>query len=169
MGLGLGSILGGVAGALGGLFGGIGKNKALNGMANSIGAMQSDNQNWYDRRYNEDATQRADAQRILTMTEDAIKRRNRAAAGTAAVMGSTQEAVAAEKEANNKMLADTMSNIAAAGERRKDAIEQQYLARKNALAEQLAGVRAQKKSALDIASDTIGGGASGILSGWGLN
>lgn len=168
MALGLGSIIGGAAGVLGGVLGGISKNKALNSMRDTINAMHRENKDWYERRYNEDATQRADAQRVLTMTEEAIKKRNRAAAGTAAVMGGTEESVAASKEAGNKAMADVMGQIAVAGEQRKDAIEQQYRQRKNELDAQLAGVKAQKKSALDIASDALGGGASGIMAGMGL-
>ena len=83
-------------------------------------------QSWYDRRYNEDATQRADAQRILTLTNENIRQRNQNAAGAQAVMGGTDESVAAAKAANNQALAEAASQIAAAGERRKDQIEAQY-------------------------------------------
>ena len=85
-----------------------------------------ENQSWYDRRYNEDATQRADAQRILTLTNENIRQRNQNAAGAQAVMGGTDESVAAAKAANNQALAEAASQIAAAGERRKDQIEAQY-------------------------------------------
>ena len=84
------------------------------------------NQDWYNRRYNEDATQRVDAQAILTKTEDSIRNRNRQAAGVQAVMGGTEESVAAAKAANNEALAQATTNIAVNGEARKDAIESQY-------------------------------------------
>lgn len=41
-------------------------------------------------------------------------------------MGGTDESVAAAKAANNQALAEAASQIAAAGERRKDQIEAQY-------------------------------------------
>ena len=63
----LGGIIGGAAGALGGIFGGISKNKMLKRMRNMINEQKRENQDWYDRRYNEDATQRADAQAILCL------------------------------------------------------------------------------------------------------
>ena len=91
----------------------------------NLQAQKQANQDWYDRRYNEDATQRADAQRILTMTEESIKNRNRQAAGAQAVMGGTEESVAATKAANNQALADATSQIAVNAEARKDQIEQQ--------------------------------------------
>jgi hypothetical protein len=163
----LGSIIGGATGALGGLFGSFGKNDAIKKQMQMIAQQQRENQDWYDRRYNEDATQRADAQRLLQMTEESIKKRNKAAAGTAAVMGGTAESVAAEKEANNKALADTTSQIAAAGEARKDRIENQYMARKEQLNSAMRELEGQKQSDLDILGGAIGGAAQGILGGLG--
>lgn len=157
-------ILGGALGALGGIFGGLGKNEAIERQQQALDKRKQENQNWYDRRYNEDATQRADAQRILSMTEDAIKRRNRAAAGRAAVMGGTEESVAATKEANAKAQADAAAQIAAAGEARKDKIEQQYLNRKNELNDKRDGLEGQKSSGWDMAGSAMGGVSSGISS-----
>lgn len=140
----LGSAIGGALGVGGAIFGGISASKAMKKVKRNLQQQQRENQSWYDRRYNEDATQRADAQRILTMTNENIRQRNRAAAGTQAVMGGTEESVAAAKAANNEALADATSQIAAAGERRKDAIEQQYLATKQNLNNQLNGMQQAK-------------------------
>ena len=147
---------------LGGLFGGFGKNNAIANQQKQLEKRKRENQDWYDRRYNEDATQRADAQRVLSMTEEAIKRRNRAAAGRAAVMGGTEESVAATKEANAQAMAQAAGQIAAQGEARKDKIEQQYLNRKQNLNDQIDGLEGQKSSGWDIASNAIGGAASGL-------
>lgn len=121
----------------GAIMGGISASKAMRAVKKNIKNQLKDNENWYDRRYNEDATQRADAQRILTLTEENIKNRNRQAAGAAAVAGSTDESVAAAKAAGNQALADATAQIAAAGEARKDNIEQQYRNRKDELNEAL--------------------------------
>ena len=90
----------------------------------------------------------ADAQRILTQTEESIKQRNKAAAGSAAVMGGTDESVAAAKEANNKALADATSQIAADAEARKDNIEATYMQNDNALVEQLNAIEQGKANAI---------------------
>ena len=111
----LGGIIGGAAGALGGIFGGISKNKMLKKQMAMIKEQKRENQDWYDSRYNEDATQRADAQAILTQTADMIRRRNQQSAGAQAVMGGTEESAAAAKEANAKALSDATSQIAVAG------------------------------------------------------
>lgn len=122
----IGSILGGAMKIGGAIFGGVSASKAMKRVKQNLQEQQRQNEAWYNRRYNEDATQRADAQRILTITQENIRNRNRAAAGTQAVMGGTEESVAAAKAANNEALADATSQIAVNGERRKDAIEQEY-------------------------------------------
>ena len=123
--------------AAGSIFGGLSSASAMRKVKRNLQTQQRQNQDWFDRRYNEDATQRADAQRLLTMTEESIRNRNRQAAGTQAVMGGTEEAVAAAKAANNEALADTTSRIAAQADARKDNIEQQYMNRKQQFNEQL--------------------------------
>lgn len=133
----IGSAIGGALGIGGSIFGGISASKAMKNAKRNIEGRMKENQDWYDRRYNEDATQRADAQRILTMTNDNIRKRNRQAAGAQAVMGGTDESVAATKAANNQAIAEATSQIAVNGERRKDQIESQYLQTKSDLNEEL--------------------------------
>ena len=161
----IGLLIGAGLGAASSIFGGIKARKAAQKANRMLEQQKADNQAWYDRRYNEDATQRADAQRMLTMTMDRMRRRNQAAAGTAAVMGSSPEAVAVEKEANAQALADTASQIAAAGAARKDQVENQYLAQKNALTQQQIGV--QNQQAQNIATATQG--AASALAGAGAS
>lgn len=121
----------------GAIFGGISASKAMRKAKENVESQKQQNQNWYDQRYNEDATQRADAMRALTRLREDIRNRNRAASGKQSVIGGTEESVAATKAANAKAMADTTSNIAAEGERRKDAIESQYLQRESDLNQQL--------------------------------
>lgn len=164
----LGGIIGGASGALGGIFGGISKNKMLKKQMAMIKAQKRESQDWYDRRYNEDATQRADAQAILTQTADMIKRRNQQSAGTQAVMGGTEESVAASKEANAKALSDATSQIAVAGAQRKDQIEGQYRERKQQLDETLRELEAGKVDGFGMVSNTVGGAVNGFANGMGL-
>lgn len=154
-------------GAAGSIMGSISNNQHVMEQLRLNATRERENQDWFNRRYNEDATQRADAQRLLTRTEEAIRRRNRAAAGRAAVMGATDESVAAEREANNQALADATAQIAAEGEKRKGAIEQQYLAKKDQLNDAKAALKAQQQSGLDILGGAIGGAANGLGLGLG--
>lgn len=141
-------LIGSALGAAGSIFGGISASMAMKKMQKNVEAQRQKNQSWYDRRYNEDATQRADAQRILTKTEESIKQRNRAAAGTAAVMGGTDESLAAAKQANNQALADATSQIAASADARKDNIEATYMQNDNAFQEQLNQIQQNKAQAV---------------------
>ena len=158
----IGSIIGGAAQVAGSIFGGISASKAMKKVKNSLQDQKRTNQDWYDQRYNEDATQRADAQAILARTEEAIKSRNRAAAGAAAVMGGTEESVAATKAANAKAQAEATSNIALNAERRKDSIEQQYQQRDAQLSESLNNLEVNKAQAVSQAVQGVASAAGDI-------
>lgn len=156
-------LIGSAIGAAGSIFGGISASKAMKRAKKNVEAQRKKNQDWYDRRYNEDATQRADAQRILTQTEESIKQRNKQAAGSAAVMGGTDESVAAAKAANNQALADATSQIAANAEARKDNIEATYMANDNAFVEQLNQLEQGKAQAIGQAVQGVANAASSML------
>lgn len=158
----IGSILGGAMKIGGAIFGGISASKAMKKVKGNLEERRRENQAWYDRRYNEDATQRADAQRILTATQEAIKNRNRQAAGTQAVMGGTEESVAAEKAANAQALAEATSQIAMAGDRRKDAIEQTFQERDQSLQDKLNDMEINKANAVSQAVQGVGQAGSSI-------
>lgn len=155
-------IIGSAVGAAGAVFGGISASKALNKVKKNIEAQRKKNQDWYDQRYNEDATQRADAQKLLTQTQEAIKQQNKQAAGSAAVMGGTEESVAAAKAANNKALSDTMSNINAQADARKDTIEQTYQQNDMKFQEQLNDLEQQKAQTISSAVQGVTSKASSM-------
>ena len=158
----IGSIVGGGLSAAGAIFGGISASKAMKKAKRNVEAQRKKNQDWYDQRYNEDATQRADAQRILTQTEESIKQRNRAAAGSAAVMGGTDESVAAAKAANNEALADATAQIAANADARKDSIEATYLQNDNTFVEQLNAIEQGKAQAISQAVQGVANAGASI-------
>ena len=155
-------LIGAAIGAAGSIFGGISASKAMRKMKANVEAQKKANQDWFDRRYNEDATQRADAQRILTMTEESIKNRNRAAQGVAAVMGGTEESAAATKAANGKALSDATAQIAVNGEQRKDAIENQFQERDTSLNNQLNEIEQNKANAIGQAVQGVTGAAGSM-------
>lgn len=158
----IGSIAGGALGAAGSIFGGISASKAMRRVKKNLQAQKQANQNWYDRRYNEDATQRADAQRILTQTEESIRNRNRQAAGAQAVMGGTDESTAAAKAANAQALADATSQIAVNAENRKDQIEQTYQQRDSQINEALNNLEINKAQAISQAVQGVAKAGAGI-------
>lgn len=150
---------------LGGIMGSSAAEEAAAARRRYFAQQKKENQNWFDRRYNEDATQRGDVQRLLQITEDNIRKRNKAIAGREAVMGGASEDTAKEKERNNQAMADVVSQINANNERRKDEIEQQYRNRKQALEDAEAGAEAQY---LEQKGANISQATSGLLSSAGL-
>lgn len=68
------------------------------------------------------------------------------------MMGGTEESVAASKSANNEALAEAASQIAANGERRKDAIESQFLQSRAELDNKLNGM--EQARAMAVAKST---------------
>lgn len=158
----IGSLVGAGLSAVGSIFGGISASKAMKKVKKNLQAQKQANQDWYDRRYNEDATQRADAQRILTKTEESIRNRNRQAAGAQAVMGGTEESVAAAKAANNQALAEATSQIAVNAEARKDRIEQTYQQRDAQIDDALNNLEVNKARAISSAVQGMSQAGAGM-------
>ena len=155
-------LIGSGIGAAGAVFGGISASKAIKKQQRNIEDQRKKNQDWYDQRYNEDATQRADAQRVLSQTQDMLKRQTDAAEGSAAVGGGTDESVAQAKAQANDTLGNVMSNINSAADARKDEIEQTYQANDNAYMEQLNNLEQKKAENISQAVQGVSKAADGM-------
>ena len=118
------------------IFGGNKASKAMKQANNLVQQQKDKNQAWYDRRYNEDYSQTAEAQNMLNYAREQADKVYKRAEGAAAVAGATEESVARAKEAGNEMISNTARNIAAQGTARKDAIEQQYMNADNQFTQQ---------------------------------
>lgn len=160
----IGTLIGAGLGVAGSIWGGIKASQAAKKAKAYQEQILRDNQAWFDRRYNEDATQRADAQRMLTRVQDIIRNRNRNAQGVQAVMGASEERIANMQEAGNQVLSDTASRIVAQGDARRDAIEQQYISTKNAVQDQLANIEQNRANATAQATAGVLSSAGSIAS-----
>ena len=158
----IGALIGAGLGLASSIAGGIANRKSRRKQEQMLAQQQRENQAWYDRRYNEDPTKRADTVRLLTQMQEQIKNRNRAAKGRQAVMGGTEDSTTAVKEANNKTLADTTSQIVAANEARKDAIEQQYQQNKRSIQGQQMQMEAEKSADTANVVSGVAGTAANI-------
>lgn len=156
----IGAIVGAATGLASSIYGGIASARAARKQKNEIVRQREANKAWYERRYNEDATQRGDAQRLLTKTREAYEKRNREASATQAVVGGSDESVAATREANAKGLADTASQINAASEARKDSVEESYRNQDQQLAGQLSALEAQRSANIANATSQAVGAAA---------
>lgn len=140
----IGAIIGAAGSVASSLIGGAQAKRAAEKANKELADQRQKNEDWYRRRYNEDYTQSAEAQAAMTKARELAREQMQAARGTAAVMGGTEAGIAAQQQAANKMLADTMSNIAQNATARKDAVESQYLQNEAALSQQQQGVYNQQ-------------------------
>lgn len=81
---------------------------------------------WYTRRYNEDYLDTAAGQNLVRRAKDYARENWKKAQGAAKVGGATEAASAMAKEAGNKMVGDTMANIAAQDTARKARVDDQH-------------------------------------------
>lgn len=134
-----------------------------------LDALDSENKAYYNRRYYEDATQRADNQRIITQARQAILRDNQAASGTQSVMGSSNATSAATKEANNATLANAVSSVAANSQQYKTHVEDSYRNQNAAIRNKQAQLEYQRglenQGAVDGAVGAMNSLASAYIAG----
>lgn len=124
----IGAILGAVGGLASGIFGGIKSAKAAREQQRIINEQESKNNAWYNRNYYQNYMESAEAQAAMKRVENTLKKQNQEARATAAVMGSTPEAAVAQQQANNEILDNTATSLAAQATQRKmqvDAANQQ--------------------------------------------
>ena len=81
---------------------------------------------WYKRRYNEDYADTAAGQNLIRRAKDFAKENWKKAAGAQAVAGGTDAATAQAKEAGNRMVGDTIANIAASDQDRKNEVDNMH-------------------------------------------
>ena len=82
---------------------------------------------WFNRKYNESYIDTAAGRNAIRQAIDYGKRQTQRAEGAAAVTGGTDAAVAQAKEGANKMVGDTIGQLAAQDTARKESAEATYL------------------------------------------
>lgn len=132
----IGGLIGGVASAVGGIAGGIAGRRAAKKNERILNKAEDRAQNWYDREYYSDFTQRSDAQAALNQARQILNERYNRTAGAAAVTGATDESVAQQKAANNQVLADVTGSIAERADAYKEQVRANYENQLNAIDQQ---------------------------------
>lgn len=142
-----------------GIAGGIAGRRAARKNEKIINAAQDRAQDWYDKEYYSDFTQRSDAQAALNQAREILDERYNRTAGSAAVTGATDESVAQQKEANNQVVADVTSNIAERADAYKEQVRADYDNQMNALDQARMGINNQR--AQNVATAAGGLAAAG--------
>jgi hypothetical protein len=149
----IGAIAGGLLSVGSSIWGGIQAKKKADAANNEINNQRKANEDWYRQRYNEDYTRSAEAQAAMTKARELATEQMKNARAASAVMGGTEAGVAAQQQAANSMVADTMSNIAQHATARKDAVESQYRANEAALSQQQQNVYNQQAANITAAAN----------------
>lgn len=159
----IGAIIGAVGAIGSAVAGGIMGAKADKKRREERAKAKAAEQSWYNREYNADESLKAANQRIMTKMFDRFREANKQAAATAAVMGGTDEAIAAQREQANQAMADAASQVAANGTARKDNISDQHMQNQVNFANQDAEDEARRRENLaNVTQNTVNKVATGI-------
>lgn len=122
-----------MGGLASGIFGGIKSAKAAREQQRLINEQESKNNAWYNRNYYQNYMESAEAQAAMKRVENTLKKQNQEARATAAVMGSTPEAAVAQQQANNEILDNTATGLAAQATQRKTQVDAANQQNQNAI------------------------------------
>ena len=114
----------------------------------------------YTRRYNQDVTDTASGQNLIRIAKDHAKEQWKKAAGAQAVAGGTDAATQMAKDAGNKMVGDTIANMKAMDDARKDRIDAQHEANLNNFAQMDMNREINRANAI---TDAAGNASNAIL------
>lgn len=146
-------------GAASSILGGLASSRAAKRAEELRQQQDARNDAWFARKYNESYIDTAAGRNAIRQAVDYGKTMTKRAEGAAAVTGGTDAAVAQAKEGANKMIGDTIGNLAAQDTQRKDAAEQTHLSQQaQSTAQQM---QTQQTKANAIAQ--VAGGASNAL------
>lgn len=122
-----------MGGLASGIFGGIKSAKAAREQQRLINEQESKDNAWYNRNYYQNYMESAEAQAAMKRVENTLKKQNQEARATAAVMGSTPEAAVAQQQANNEILDNTATSLAAQATQRKTQVDAANQQNQNAI------------------------------------
>jgi hypothetical protein len=120
------SAIGAGVGLASSLYGGIKAADAAKEAERRQRAQEAKEDAWYTRRYNENYVDTAAGQNLVRRAKEYAKENWKKAAGAQAVAGGTDAATAMAKEAGNRMVGDTIANIAASDQARKAQVDDMH-------------------------------------------
>lgn len=143
-------------GAASSIFGGAKAASAARAARRERKREQGKQEAWYSRRYNEDYADTAAGQQLITKAQDYARDNFQRAQGAQAVGGSTTAQTAAAKEAGNKVVGSTLSNLAAQDTARKEQIDAQHQRYSAAASEQNAQAEENRGAQINAAATLAG-------------
>ena len=159
----IGSLIGAGVGVLGSVAGAIGSARKMKQAGQMLNEQEAANKTWYDKEYNTDYTQRADAQAIINKTRELANENRKRARNMAVVAGATDESVAMENEASNEMVANTMGNINQAADAYKQSVQGQYRATQQQIDQQQYNNKIAEAQNISNAASGVSKAGAGIV------
>jgi len=141
---------------------------------------EAEEDTWYKRRYNEDYVDTAAGQNLVRRAKDYARENVKRAEGARAVAGGTDAATAQAKEAGNRMVGDTIANIAATDQQQKAQVDNMHrqagmqfaqmdIARENQRAQNIAQTAQGASNALASGASAFSAASQGNNNGVNLN
>lgn len=122
-----------------GIFGGIKSAKEAKKQQALINEQEKKNNEWYNRNYYQNYMDTTEAQAAMKRVENTLRRQNEQAIATQTVMGGTPELAVAQQQANNEVLADTATGLAAQSTARKANVDAINMQNQNNITQQRIG------------------------------
>ena len=132
----IGAALGAAAGIATSLMGASAASDAAKAAERRQREQEAEEKAWYNRRYYEDYVDTAAGQNLVRRAKDYAREQWKKAAGAQAVAGGTDAATQMAKDAGNKMVGDTIANIAATDQARKAQVDNMHRQAVNQFAQQ---------------------------------
>lgn len=122
-----------------GIFGGIKSAKEAKKQQALINEQEKKNNEWYNRNYYQNYMDTTEAQAAMKRVENTLRRQNEQARATQTVMGGTPELAVAQQQANDEVLADTATGLAAQSTARKANVDAINMQNQNNITQQRIG------------------------------
>ena len=161
-------MIGGLASSIAG---GVKARQAADAARAEYNQKQSMLDNWFNKQYYSDITQRTDVQNMLRILDENQTKQAKRDEALAAITGATTESQLAAQESRNKSYADALAEIASNASTLKDTYLQNYMAQKMGMTNPESGILANQANQWSQAgSNLFQSGASLLGSGLdGLN
>lgn len=122
--------------------------------------------NWFNKQYYSDITQRTDVQNMLRILDENQQKQAKRDEAIGAITGATQESLLAAQDSRNKSYANALAEIASNASTLKDTYLQNYLAQKMGMTNPEYGIRSNLATQWgSAATNLFNSGASMLGSG----
>lgn len=146
------------------IYGQVKSNQYNKQAQDELQARRNENKQWYNQKMNEDYMMRSDVQNVLRKQRELLNEQYQRARATNIVAGGTDESLALQQQAANKVMGDTMADIAANASAHKDNVEQQYRAQEANLSQQQQQIYSNQANQVAQAASQAASSGAGLLS-----